>query len=112
LKRQIVCLKIQDLLGQGFSIASIRKVISPLGYSSIAAQNKIIRDAVEQATEGTDRQAIRDVNHQRIEAIIEKEMRAGQTKEALKAIDIQNKMAGVYIEKKEVTINEVYDIQF
>ncbi len=105
-ERELAIKTIADKISQGFSKKSLRMMIERLyGFTSLAAQNKLIYEASLLLGEGFDTESIKQLNLERIEGLYELAIQGGKVKEAISAIDLQNKMLGIYNDNKSVKVS-------
>lgn len=101
----------EDWIAKGYSTKTVKRMIrTTYDLQSDGAVNKLFAEAAQELGEAIGLETMRAVNQQRVEAMIEKDMKDGDHKTALKGIDLINKMSGLYVEKKEVKIVDAFDV--
>ena len=71
-----------------------------------------IRDAMEYLRSEQAVENLKNINIERLDNLYKESASEGDRKNALKAIDLQNKTLGVYEEKVEVTTSEPMEVVF
>ena len=101
-------------IAQGMTYMDIvHKYESEWGLSLHTVMN-IVNDAIDFMKSDTAKESLKAMNLQRLDTIISDSMDEKDRKNAIKAIDVQNKLAGGYEEKikidKDSEINLVFDM--
>lgn len=107
---------IQEMIAKGFSDKSIRKALEQrFDLYSVSSQNRWIKSALEDLYKDNPRKDyIRDINEDRLNQIYITAITDGKLGDAIKCIDLSNKLNGLYVEKKEINldIDKVIEIEF
>lgn len=97
---------VADWIAKGYSRQTIHRLLeTTFDVTSPATRRNIMREVREQYLSDEPAEALRFQNHERLDAIIELSMGKQDYKLAIDAIDKQNKLGGVYSEKREHTID-------
>ncbi len=110
-ERYIRIKHIQDLIGKGWSNKSIRKFLEDVyDLKTAQSQNKWIKEALNDLyKEDNPRKAvIKEINDDKLDDLYQKALELPDSvagiNTALKIIDTQNKLNGLYTEKKIVQV--------
>lgn len=100
-------------IAQGMTYHDIvNKYVEEWGLGLKSVQN-IVNDCVNYMRSDEAKETLISMNMQRLEGIISDSVKEGDRKHAIKAIDVENKMAGAYTEKVQIDgeseINLVFD---
>ena len=105
--------QVEDWIAKGFPTSTIKRMIrTTFDLKTDVAVNKLFREAAQELGDTIGIETLRAVNQLRVEAMIEKDMAAGDHNTALKGIDLLNKMSGVYVEKREVKVVDKFEVVF
>lgn len=105
-ERDMMVWDISKLISQGFGRKSLHKIIEErYNLTSVSARNKYISQAAEKISEGLQKDTIKELMVNRLESISEKAEDAGKYTDAIKAIESQGKLLGLFVDKKEVKLD-------
>lgn len=113
-ERRMRIIAVQGWIAKGVSTPGLhRRIEETYDLLSYSARRALIKEAIEDLYPKEWVDNIRSTNFSRTDEIIERAMQEGKEKLALDAIDLQNKMAGVYTEKHEHSFKDgVIKIKF
>lgn len=105
---------IQEWIAAGFSDKGIRTNIEKkFGIKSRSQQDVWVKRALDDLyKDNPRREYIKEINDERLEKIINSTMKNDDHRNSLKAIDLSNKLNGLYTEKIEVTSDLNFNISF
>lgn len=89
----------------------VDKYVQEWGLGLKSVQN-IVNDAVDYMRSDEAKETLISMNTTRLENIISDSMKEGDRKNAIKAIDTQNKMAGAYTEKVKIEGDSEINLNF
>lgn len=89
----------------------VNKYVDEWGLGLKSVQN-IVNDAVDYMRSDEAKETLISMNTTRLENIISDSMKEGDRKNAIKAIDTQNKMAGAYTEKVKIEGDSEINLNF
>lgn len=89
----------------------VDKYVDEWGLGLKSVQN-IVNDAVDYMRSDEAKETLISMNTTRLENIISDSMKEGDRKNAIKAIDTQNKMAGAYTEKVKIEGDSEINLNF
>lgn len=99
-----------DMISKGMKYTDIMKACMTKWGLREKTVEKYISDAIDFMQSEDTMNALKSANIQRLDDLFEKSKKSGDTKNAIRAIDTQNKMIGAYEEK--VKIESDNEIQF
>lgn len=97
-----------------FSNKTLHRLIeNKFGLKCYESRNKLIKEALAMLSKGWDKEDLRIKNAERLDYLMEQAAQEGDFKNAITAIQVQNKMFGIEVDKKEVDIKgESFEIKF
>ena len=112
LRKEIKTRLILEDIAQGVCYSDLIQKYQEQWKCSTKTVECYIRDAMEYLRSDQAVENLKNINLQRLDNLYKESANDGDRKNALKAIDLQNKTLGVYEEKVEVTTNEPVEFVF
>lgn len=105
--------KVASLISKGFSRKTIKAIIEKdIGVTSEGAKNRYLKEAAQLLLEDQlTVEELKVLNGARLDDVYERALNENRLGEALKAIDMDNKMAGVYVEKIEHKVDSEFNFK-